>query len=77
MTLQDSSNILVGLDENNLKALKQRTVEAYGDPSNLLNGDYEAATVGATQNNVEAHIRQTEPYPLTILGIGIEPVVSE
>lgn len=77
LSLRESSHISAGYDDAHLYQLKQRSTEGYGEPSELLDGDYEMPSAGAAGQGAEVHIRQTDPLPLTILGIGFEPIVNE
>lgn len=56
--------------------MKQRSGEAYGAPDNLMTGDYLVNSGNREQGKVVAHVKQTAPLPLTILGIFIDPVIG-
>lgn len=77
LSLQDSRSVYAGINENNLFLVKQRTDEAYGSPDDLMNGETEPISMAnKARNTASVWIRQTDPLPLTVLGIGVSPVIN-
>lgn len=76
LSLSDTRSVMAGIDEDHLYLVKNRTGEAYGAPDDLMNGDYVIAAANKAGSEVKAHIRQTAPLPLTILGVSLDPVVN-
>jgi hypothetical protein len=68
---QESRGIFAGTDSERLKPyeLKQRSTENYGQPIELLTGRAEIPTSSNWDEPGRVFIRQTDPLPLTILGI--------
>jgi hypothetical protein len=58
----------LGSDETNLKEIKQRTVEGYDAPIELLTGELKHA-IGTGWRRGEIMYRQTDPLPVEILAL--------
>ena len=67
-----SSGIFVGPDENNLVEAKQRTTEAYGSAPELKSEEIKIMLTPTWQDNGQIFVRQSDPLPLTIVGITVE-----
>jgi hypothetical protein len=76
LILADTSTIEAGIDEDHLFPVKQRVDEAYGDPSDLMDGEYEFPSDNMAGDDVEVHVRSSVPLPMTVLGIAVDPVVN-
>lgn len=79
--LKDSRGIKVGAGkadgtEPTTYEIKPRGMEAWGTPDGLLNGKYLADTPNVVAGEASVYIKQTDPLPLTILGVFLDPVVS-
>lgn len=68
---QESRGIFAGTDSEKLHPyeFKQRSTENYGQPIDLLTGRAEIPTSSNWEEPGRVFIRQTDPLPLTILGI--------
>ena len=76
LSLQDTRSIYAGIDDAHLFLVKARTNEAYGNPDDLMNGDYVVSADNKAGSEVKAHIRQTAPLPFTLTGVSLDPVVN-
>ena len=68
----ESSGIFAGPTENKLVEAKQRTTEPYGSPPNLKTEDIKLMLTPTWQETGQIFIRQTDPLPLTVVGITLE-----
>ncbi|WP_338794112.1 hypothetical protein [Pseudomonas sp. AE27] len=66
---QESRGIFAGPDADHLDEFKQRAGENYGEPIELLTGRAEMDIPCQWDSNGRLFIRQTDPLPLTILGV--------
>lgn len=66
---QESRGIFAGEDADSLYEFKQRATENYGEPIALLTGRAEIPVRCSWNDNGRVFIRQTDPLPLTILGV--------
>lgn len=66
---QESRGIFAGPDADNLDEFKQRAGENYGEPIDLLTGRAEMDIPCQWDSNGRLFIRQSDPLPLTILGV--------
>lgn len=66
---QESRGIFAGTDADHLYEFKQRATENYGEPISLLTGRAEIAISTSWAQDGRVFIRQTDPLPLTILGV--------
>jgi hypothetical protein len=73
----NSRGILAGPDEDHLFPLKPRSTEPYGEPNALLTGDYEVDMDPVVANQTVIVVKSSDPLPLTISGVLLEPMVSE
>jgi hypothetical protein len=71
-----SSGIFVGPDANKLTEVKQRTTEPYGSPPALKSDEVSVAMTPTWAQSGQIYIRQSDPLPLTIVGITTEIVVG-
>ena len=72
----ESSGIFAGPSADKLVEAKQRTTEPYGTPPNLKTEDIKLMVTPTWQDNGQIFIRQTDPLPLTIVGVTIEVAVG-
>ena len=68
----ESSGIFAGPNEDNLVEAKQRTTEPYGTPPNLKTQDVKIMLTPTWADNGQIFVRQTDPLPLTIVGVTLE-----
>ena len=68
----ESSGILAGPSADKLVEAKQRTTEPYGTPPNLKTEDIKIMLTPAWQDNGQLFVRQTDPLPLTVVGLTLE-----
>lgn len=66
---QESRGIFAGPDADHLDEFKQRAGENYGEPIELLTGRAEMDIQCQWDSNGRLFIRQSDPLPLTILGV--------
>jgi hypothetical protein len=71
-----SSGVFVGPDANKLTEVKQRTTEPYGSPPALKSDEVSVAMTPTWAQSGQIYIRQSDPLPLTIVGITTEIVVG-
>ena len=64
-----SSGIYAGPDYTSLVPYKQRTTEAYGSPSALIDDEVEIVLTPAWAANGQVCVRQSDPLPLTITSL--------
>lgn len=67
--VQESRGIFAGSDADHLYEFKQRSTENYGEPIDLLTGRAEISVSARWDTEGRMFIRQTDPLPLTILGV--------
>tara|TARA_B100000085_G_scaffold245612_1_gene238880 strand:+ start:278 stop:2743 length:2466 start_codon:yes stop_codon:yes gene_type:complete len=72
----ESSGIFAGPSADKLIEAKQRTTEPYGTPPNLKTEDIKIMLTPTWQDNGQIFIRQTDPLPLTIVGLTTEVAVG-
>ena len=68
----ESSGIFAGPSVDKLVEAKQRTTDPYGTPPSLKTEDIKIMLTPAWQDNGQLFIRQTDPLPLTIVGLTLE-----
>jgi hypothetical protein len=56
--------------------IKPRGMEAWGDPDELLTGKYLADSTNVVAGEASVYVKQTDPLPLTLLGVYLDPIVS-
>ncbi|MNJ26359.1 hypothetical protein D3C77_208370 [compost metagenome] len=66
---QESRGIFAGPDSGHLREFKQRSTENYGEPIKLLTGRAEILIDAKWDESGRVFIRQSDPLPLTILGV--------
>jgi hypothetical protein len=71
-----SSGVFVGPDENKLTEVKQRTTEPYGSPPSLKSDEVSVVMTPTWAQSGQIYIRQSDPLPLTVVGITTEIVVG-
>jgi hypothetical protein len=67
-----SSGIFVGPDADNLVEAKQRTTEPYGSPPGLKTDEIGVKLTPTWQQAGRIYVRQSDPLPLTIVGLTLE-----
>jgi len=68
----ESSGIFAGPTSEKLTEAKQRTTEPFGVPPNLKTTDIKIMLTPSWQDYGQIFIRQTDPLPLTVVGITLE-----
>ena len=68
----ESSGIFAGPSADKLVEAKQRTTEPYGTPPSLKTQDIKIMLTPEWQDNGQLFVRQTDPLPLTIVGLTLE-----
>ena len=68
----ESSGIFAGPSADKLVEAKQRTTEPYGTPPNLKTEDIKIMLTPAWQDNGHLFGPQTDPLPLTVVGLTLE-----
>ena len=71
-----SSGIFVGPDADNLTEVKQRTTEPYGSPPALKSDEVDVDLTPSWKASGQVYVRQSDPLPLTIVGMTIEVVLG-
>ena len=71
-----SSGIFIGPDENKLTEAKQRTFEPYGSPPSLKSDEVSVLMTPTWAQSGQIYMRQSDPLPLTVVGITTEVVVG-
>ncbi len=69
LKMLDSRGGAAGTEENGLDALIQRSTEPFNEPISLKTGDYTLAVSGAHGLVPSVIFRQTDPLPVTLLGV--------
>jgi hypothetical protein len=72
LQVESSRGIFAGVDSDYLTELKIRSTEAYGEPVSLATGIVEMNILGTWDKQGSVYIQQTDPLPLSILGITAE-----
>jgi hypothetical protein len=67
-----SSGIFVGPDADSLVEAKQRTTEPYGSPPGLKTDEIGVKLTPAWRQAGRIYVRQSDPLPLTIVGLTLE-----
>jgi hypothetical protein len=67
-----SSGIFVGPNADNLVEAKQRTTEPYGSPPALKTDEISVKLTPTWQQAGRIYVRQSDPLPLTIVGLTLE-----
>lgn len=76
LRVYQSSGIFVGPDEDHLVEAKQRTTEPYGSPPALKSQEIMVMTTPSWADSGQVFIRQSDPLPLTIIGLTLEIAVG-
>ena len=72
----ESSGIFAGPSADKLVEAKQRTTEPYGSPPNLKTEDIKIMLTPTWQDTGQLFVRQSDPLPLTIVGLTLEVAVG-
>lgn len=67
--MEESRGLLAGPDEYNLAEMKQRRLEPYGAPIELLTGDRKLDLFPDWQSKGQVFLRQVYPLPMTITAV--------
>jgi hypothetical protein len=71
-----SSSLFVGPNADNLIEAKVRTTEPYGSPTALKTGEIEIVAKPDWNDNGKLLIRQTNPLPVSIVGVTYEVAIG-
>ena len=71
-----SSGLFIGPDENKLVEAKFRTTEPYGTPPSLKTDEIEVLLTPSWQNSGQVYMRQSDPLPLTVIGMTLEVAIG-
>lgn len=74
--LYQSSAIFAGPSPTSLTEFKQRTTENYGQPPKLVTDEIEITITASWQTSGQVYIQQTDPLPLTVVGLTVEAVIG-
>ncbi|KEZ00495.1 hypothetical protein AI27_02025 [Sphingomonas sp. BHC-A] len=80
--LKDSRNVLAGAGKENgdvpnqLFELKTRGDEPWGTVDTLKNGKYLMDSPNVVSGQASVYVKQTDPLPLTLLGVYLDPIVN-
>ena len=72
----ESSGIFAGPSADKLVEAKQRTTEPYGAPPRLKTEDIKIMVTPTWQDNGQLFVRQTDPLPLTVVGMTLEVAIG-
>ena len=72
----ESSGIFAGPSPDKLVEAKQRTTEPYGSPPNLKTEDIKIMLTPTWQDTAQLFVRQTDPLPLTVVGLTLEVAIG-
>lgn len=67
MRVENTTGVEVGPDLDNMKPMKVRRDEAYGEAVSLQSGEIDVGSVGHWQKDGSFYIRQAEPAPFTLI----------
>jgi hypothetical protein len=71
-----SSSVLAGPSATSLVQYKQRTTEAYGQPPNMVTDEVEIVIPASWSTSGQVYITQTDPLPLTVVGLTLEAAIG-
>jgi hypothetical protein len=71
-----SSGLFVGPDASKLVEAKLRTTEPYGSPPSLKTDEIEVLLTPSWQNSGQVFVRQSDPLPLTVIGMTLEVAIG-
>jgi hypothetical protein len=71
-----SSQVLVGPDEDHLAPFRERTTEPWGAPQKLQNAELQVLTSPSWQAAGQTLVRQDKPLPLSVVGLTLEVVIG-
>jgi hypothetical protein len=71
-----SSGIFIGPDANNLVEAKQRTTEPYGSPPALKTEEIQIMLTPSWLDSGQVFVRQSDPLPLSIVGMTLEVAIG-
>ena len=72
----ESSGIFAGPSADKLIEAKQRTTEPYGAPPRLKTEDIKIMLTPTWQDTGQLFVRQTDPLPLTVVGLTLEVAIG-
>ena len=71
-----SSGIFVGPSTDKLTEVKQRTTEPYGTPPSLKTDEVDVQLTPSWASSGQIYIRQSDPLPLSVIGLTLEVVLG-
>jgi len=76
LRVYQSSGIFIGPNPANLVEAKQRTTEPYGSPPALKTEEIQIMLTPTWLDSGQVYVRQSDPLPLTIVGMTLEVAVG-
>jgi len=76
LRVYQSSGIFIGPNANNLVEAKQRTTEPYGTPPELKTEEIQIMLTPSWLDSGQVFVRQSDPLPLTIVGMTLEVAIG-
>jgi hypothetical protein len=76
LRVYQSSGIFIGPNPQNLVEAKQRTTEPYGSPPALKTEEIQIMLTPTWLDSGQVYVRQSDPLPLTIVGMTLEVAVG-
>lgn len=76
LRFENSRGGWVGIDEDHLDEINQRTDEAMGQPTRLYTADYQVSLSSRYDENGKMYFRQVDPLPVTLLGLIPEVIIG-
>jgi hypothetical protein len=76
LKLINAADVYAGPAADKVSRIKSRSDEAYGDPDELMNGDYLFDSHPHVSGELSLSIRQNAPLPMTLAGVFLDPVVG-
>lgn len=74
--LYQSSAVFAGPSPSDLAQYRQRTTENYGQPADLITDEIEIVIPASWGTSGQVYIQQTDPLPLTLVGLTVEAVIG-
>jgi hypothetical protein len=76
LRVYQSSGIFIGPNPQNLVEAKQRTTEPYGSPPALKTEEIQIMLTPTWLDSGQVYVRQSDPLPLTIVGMTLEVAIG-
>lgn len=76
LKLKDARGLSCGSKDDNMYDIKPRLDEDWGEPNDLLNGDYEVDVPADWSSGATLIIKQSHPLPFTLTAILLDPLFT-